>query len=600
MDQNRVEHDLLGEIRLSSNDLFGIHTARASENFRLGGESLRQFPALLTALAQVKSAAAWANVKLGVLPEEIGNAIMAAAAEIAAGDLHEHFPLDVVQGGGGTSTNMNMNEVLATRATELLATAPEPTPNSHTPHADPDGRQPPAAPPEHPWTDARDHPTEVNPSSQNTRTGPRALRTQMDPHGRTPGTGLEVRTTETDPGGHTTRMDPGDRSAWTDPGGHTSGADPGGDTTEADPGRRNTLEGPKDHSAHEGPRGHGAHEGPRGHQARADPYGQATGGEPRGHAMRVDPHDHVNRSQSTNDVMPTALNLAVLTTAQATVRSLRVVAESLRRQAARYRSLDRLGRTCLQDAVPVPAGLVHDGQASAVLSAARLLESAAGELRGVPLGATAIGTGLGAPPGFAELALERLAEETGLALEPAANLSEGIASLESLASVADAMARGGRVLARVASDLRLLSSGPVGGMAEVRLPPMQAGSSIMPGKVNPVIPELVMQVSFQLEGGAHTVHLACAAGELEVTPWAPVVTAELLRGLRRLERVALLFATRCLDGMAWNEDAVRDNLRGSLREAVESAVEHGHAYAVTHFPLEPSPITDLNHAAGTP
>ncbi|MEV4895975.1 lyase family protein [Nonomuraea sp. NPDC055795] len=498
MDQNRVEHDLLGEIRLSSNDLFGIHTARASENFRLGGESLRQFPALLTALAQVKSAAAWANVKLGVLPEELGNAIMAAAAEIAAGDLHEHFPLDVVQGGGGTSTNMNMNEVLATRATELLATTPEPT----------------------------------------------------------------------------------------GPGGHTSGTGPGGHTTEADSGRHSTLEGPRGHSAHEGPRGHGA---------LADPYGQATGGETGGHDMRVDPHDHVNRSQSTNDVMPTALNIAVLTTAQATVRSLRVVAESLRRQAARYRSLDRLGRTCLQDAVPVPAGLVHDGQASAVLSAARLLESAADELRGVPLGATAIGTGLGAPPGYAELALERLAEETGLALEPAANLSDGIASLEGLASVADAMARGGRVLARVASDLRLLSSGPVGGMAEVRLPPMQAGSSIMPGKVNPVIPELVMQVSFQLEGGAHTVHLACAAGELEVSPWAPVVTAELLRGLRRLERVALLFATRCLDGMAWNEDAVRDNLRGSLREAVESAVEHGHAYAVTHFPLDPS-----NHPAGTP
>ncbi|MFI6291149.1 lyase family protein [Nonomuraea sp. NPDC050790] len=461
MDQNRVEHDLLGEIRLSSNDLFGIHTARASENFRLGGESLHQFPALLIALAQVKSAAAWANVKLGVLPEDVGTAIMSAAAEVAAGRLHEHFPLDVVQGGGGTSTNMNMNEVLAARATGLLAETP------------PDPRNGPR---------------------------PRPI--------------------------------------------------------------------------------------PNSHNIRSAPPGPNK---------RVDPHDHVNRSQSTNDVMPTALNIAVLTTAQATARSLRAVAESLRRQAARYRSLDRLGRTCLQDAVPVPAGLVHDGQAGAVLAAARLLEAAAGELRGVPLGATAIGTGLGAPPGYAEMALERLAEETGLALHPAANLSDGIASLESLASVADAMARGGRVLARVASDLRLLSSGPVGGIGEVRLPPMQAGSSIMPGKVNPVIPELVMQVSFQLEGGAHTIHLACAAGELEVTPWGPVVTAELLRGLRRLDRVATLFATRCLDGMAWNEDAVRDNLRGSLREAVESAVEHGHAYAVTHFPLEPA----RNHPQGT-
>ncbi|MFI9550422.1 lyase family protein [Nonomuraea endophytica] len=549
MDQNRVEHDLLGEIRLSSNDLFGIHTARASENFRLGGESLRQFPALLTALAQVKSAAAWANVKLGVLPEEIGNAIMGAAAEVAAGDLHEHFPLDVVQGGGGTSTNMNMNEVLATRATELLATTPEPTPNGHTPRPDLDARKTRVAPPA--WVDPRDHTVGADPDSHSTLTGPLGLHAQVDPHDRTPQADLDGRTTG-DPDGQGTHVDPGGRSGHVDPGGETT----------------------------------------RGH---AD-----------GYEMRVDPHDHVNRSQSTNDVMPTALNIAVLTTAQATVRSLRVVAESLRRQAARYRSLDRLGRTCLQDAVPVPAGLVHDGQASAVLSAARLLESAAGELRGVPLGATAIGTGLGAPPGYAELALERLAEETGLALEPAANLSDGIASLEALASVADAMARGGRVLARVASDLRLLSSGPVGGIAEVRLPPMQAGSSIMPGKVNPVIPELVMQVSFQLEGGAHTVHLACAAGELEVTPWGPVVTAELLRGLRRLERVAMLFATRCLDGMAWNEDAVRDNLRGSLREAVESAVEHGHAYAVTHFPLEPlerlepAQTPDPSHPASTP
>ncbi|GAA3316558.1 lyase family protein [Nonomuraea dietziae] len=427
MDQIRVEHDLLGEIMLSSKDLFGIHTARASENFRLGGESLRQFPALLTALALVKSAAAWTNVKLGVLPAEIGHAVMTAAREVAGGGLHEHFPLELVQGGGGTSTNMNMNEVLASRATAL-------------------------------------------------------------------------------------------------------------------------LEG----------------------------------------AVRVDPHDHVNRSQSTNDVMPTALNLAVLTTARETVRSLRGLAESLERKAGQYRSLERLGRTCLQDAVPVPAALVHQGQAASVLSAARVLESAAGELRRMPLGATAIGTGLGAPPGYRELALRRLAEETELDLEPVANLSEGISSLEGLASVADAMARAGRVLARIASDLRILASGPIGGFGEVRLPPVQAGSSIMPGKVNPVIPELVMQVSFQLEGGAHIVHLACSAGELEVTPMGPVVTAELLRGLRRLDLVAGLFATRCVDGLTWNEEAVRANLRGSLQEAVESAVEHGHTYAVNHFPLEPA------------
>ncbi|MBN6056748.1 hypothetical protein JYK22_32775, partial [Nonomuraea sp. RK-328] len=420
---SRIEHDLLGQVTLSASTLYGIHTARASENFRMDGEGLRQFPALLSALARIKSAAAWTNVKLGVLPPDLGDAIMAAAQDVCSGRLHEHFPLDVVQGGGGTSTNMNMNEVLANHAGALLSRA---------------------------------------------------------------------------------------------------------------------------------------------------------GGGP----VRVDPHDHVNRSQSTNDVMPTAVNVAVMTTAPAAVRSLRRVADSLSRKARQYEQLERLGRTCLQDAVPVPAPLVHDGQATSVLAAARALEEACDALRAVPLGATAIGTGLGAPPGYREAVIQRLSEETGLDLRPAVNLSEGIASLESLAWVADAMARAGRAMARVAADLRLLASGPVGGFGEVRLPPVQAGSSIMPGKVNPVIPELVMQVSFQLQGGAHIVHLASAAAELEVTSMGPVVTAELLRGLHRLHRVADLFAARCVDGLTWNEQAVRANLRGSLQQAVESAVEHGHAHAI--------------------
>ncbi|MER5999731.1 lyase family protein [Nonomuraea angiospora] len=413
----RVEHDLLGPLTLSADVLYGIHTARAGENFRLGGETLREYPALLAALAQVKSAAAWTNDKLGVLGSDIAQAVMAAAREVVEGGLHEHFPLEVVQGGGGTSTNMNMNEVLAGRASALL------------------GR-------------------------------------------------------------------------------------------------------------------------------------------------RVDPHDHVNRSQSTNDVMPTALNIAVLVTARSTGRSLRVLAESLSRKGRQYESLTRLGRTCLQDAVPVPAALVHEGQATSVLAAATALEGAAEALQYVPLGATAIGTGLGAPEGYRELAIRRLAEETGLDLRPSANLSEGISSLEGLAWVADAMARAGRAVARIAGDLRLLASGPVGGFGEVSLPPVQAGSSIMPGKINPVIPELVMQVSFQLQGGAHAVHLASAAPELEVTAMAPVVTAELLRGLRRLGRVSEVFAGRCVDGLTWNTEAVHANLQGSLQPAVESAVEHGHAHAV--------------------
>jgi aspartate ammonia-lyase len=418
----RVEHDSLGERSVPDEALYGIQTMRALENFALGGDRLCDRPALVVALARVKAAAALANRELGRLEPDLADAIVRAAREVAGGAHHEHFPLPIVQGGGGTSTNMNANEVLANRANELLGSA-------------------------------------------------------------------------------------------------------------------------------------------------------------RGRYAPVHPNDHVNRSQSTNDVIPTAEALAVHAHAGAAGEGLVQVRAALLRQAAENEGLEHLGRTCLQDAVPLPVSAVHQAQARTIDDAATALGGAAGRLLAVPLGATAVGTGLGAPEGFGRAAVEHLRAESGVDVRLAEDPFAALASLEPFAAVAEAAARCGRALARIATDLRLLASGPVGGIGEVRLPVLQPGSSIMPGKVNPVLPELVVQVSFELEGSAQTVRLAAAAGELELAIMGPVVTAELLRGLDRLVRVAALFAERCLAGLEWQRDRVDANLQGSLQPAVERAQVEGYEEA---------------------
>jgi aspartate ammonia-lyase len=308
--------------------------------------------------------------------------------------------------------------------------------------------------------------------------------------------------------------------------------------------------------------------------------GERLGGA-RGAYDRVHPNDHVNRSQSTNDVLPTAEAIAVHVASREALAGLEHLRAALLRQADEHEGLDHMGRTCLQDAVPAPVSDVHRSQATTVADAAAELEHAAAPLLAVPLGATAVGTGLGAPPGYRELAVGYLAEETGLAVVPG-DLFAGLASLEPFATVADATARAGRALARIAADLRLLSSGPIGGIGEVRLPSLQPGSSIMPGKVNPVLPELVLQVSYQLAAAAHAVHLAAGAGELELTVMGPVATDELLRALPRLGRVAVLFADRCVAGLAWRRDRVEANLRGSFQAAVEEAERVGYEEAAKH------------------
>lgn len=396
----------------------GPQTLLALANFPSHGRRFSDVPEFVRAYTQVKAAAATANVALGVLDAERGDAITAAAREVADGRHADRFPTALVQGGGGTSTNMNVNEVLAARATELLAAA--------------------------------------------------------------------------------------------------------------------------------------------------------------GSGTTVHPNDHVNRSQSTNDTYPTAMALALRALTAPAVAALDVLERSLLAKADEYGPLPRLGRTCLQDAVPLPVDATHRAQAAAVRRVAGGLRDAAAALTAVPLGATAVGTGIGAPDGYAAAAVAELAALAGVEVARADDLFDALAHLDPYSALAAAAARAATTLGKIAADLRLLSSGPASGLGEVVLPARQAGSSIMPGKVNPVIPELVMQLGFRVRGAAATVDLAVAAGELELNVMEPVVLDALVTALADLTAAAGTFATACVDGLRWDTAAVAANLRGSLHELVELAGASGY------------------------
>ncbi|HEX4358845.1 MAG TPA: lyase family protein [Pseudonocardia sp.] len=398
---------------------YGAQTELALGNFPTHGRLLSQVPELLRGYAWVKEAAARANVELGVLDEVRGAAIERAAREVADGGHNAEFPLPVVQGGGGTSTNMNVNEVLAARATELLAAS-----------------------------------------------------------------------------------------------------------------------------------------------------GRAE--------LRVHPNDHVNRSQSTNDTYPTAMALALAQLAGTTRASLDVLEHSLLAKGAEYDALVRLGRTCLRDAVPLTAGQTHRGQAHAVRRTSAVLARAAEDLLAVPLGGTVLGTGISAPPGFAAAAVGHLRARSGYEVTVAGDYFDAMANLDAYSGLANSCVRAAHVLAKIAADLRLLSAGAAVGRAEVVLPALQAGSSIMPGKVNPVVPELVMQLGYRIRGAASTVDAAVAGGELELNVMEPVILDALVTALTDLREASATFATRCIDGLVWDGPAVAANLAGSLHELVEMSAEVGY------------------------
>jgi aspartate ammonia-lyase len=398
--QTRIEHDLLGEREVPDEALYGIQTLRALENFPITGVPLREFPALIDALAAVKEAAALANADLGLLPQEISDLIVRAAREIRDGRHHEHFLVDMIQGGAGTSTNMNANEVIANRALELL-------------------------------------------------------------------------------------------------------------------------------------------------------------GRPRGEYQSVHPNNHVNLSQSTNDVYPTAMKLALHSQIEGLARAMSDLAAAFLAKGDEFSPFIKMGRTQLQDAVPMTLGQEFTAFGRTMLEDVQRLGEAQALIREINLGGTAIGTGITAPPGYAEAVRAHLSRITRLELITAPDLIEATADTGAFVQLSGVLKRCAVKLSKICNDLRLLASGPRAGFNEIDLPAMQPGSSIMPGKVNPVIPEVVNQVCFDIIGGDMTVTMAAEAGQLQLNVFEPVIAFRLLAGISSLCNACVVLRERCVDGITANPERMR-------------------------------------------
>jgi aspartate ammonia-lyase len=396
----RKERDLLGERDVPADALYGVQTLRALENFPITGVALREFPALVGALATVKAAAARANAELGLLAPDAAEAIERAADEVRAGRHHEHFLVDMVQGGAGTSTNMNANEVIANRALELM-------------------------------------------------------------------------------------------------------------------------------------------------------------GRPRGDYAALSPNTHVNLSQSTNDVYPTALKLALHESIERLRAAMRQLADAFLAKGHEFQGMVKMGRTQLQDAVPMTLGQEFSAFGHTMLEDVDRLGEVQGLLRETNMGATAIGTGITAPGGYAEAVRRHLSALTALELVTAPDLVEATADTGVFVQLSGVLKRCAVKLSKICNDLRLLSSGPRAGFGEINLPPMQPGSSIMPGKVNPVIPEVVNQVCFDIVGGDVTVTMAAEAGQLQLNVFEPVIAYRLLGGLDMLHNACDVLRERCVAGITANQDRMR-------------------------------------------
>ncbi len=393
----RIEHDLLGEMAIPAESYFGIHTQRAVDNFPVSGNKISIYPELINALATVKQACAEANRSLGTLSDTKANAIIAACLEIRNGNLHSSFVVDVIQGGAGTSTNMNANEVIANRGLEHL--------------------------------------------------------------------------------GH--------------------------------------AKGEYDH---------------------------------------LHPLEDVNMSQSTNDVYPTAVKIALNFEIKKLHSAMGVLIAEFDKKSAEFAQYLKVGRTQLQDAVPMTLGqefstysvmLQEDQQR--LIEASRLIEE-------INLGATAIGTRINAPKGYAEIVSKFLSEISGLQLVTAANLVEATQDAGAFVQLSGVLKRIAVKLSKTCNDLRLLSSGPRAGFGEITLPAVQAGSSIMPGKVNPVIPEVVNQIAFDVIGNDMTITMAAEAGQLQLNAFEPIITKNLMDSIIYLRQGCLILAEKCVSGIKANPD----------------------------------------------
>lgn len=399
--------------------LYGTQARLSLQNFQPRGRRIGDIPAFIRNYALVKKAAATANRALGTLDGPRADAIIVACDEIAAGSHAGQFPTPLVLGGGGTTTNMTVNEVIATRATQLAGIA-------------------------------------------------------------------------------------------------------------------------------------------------------------------VHPNDHVNASQSTNDTFPTVMALTIMDLAEKPLRALEELAETLEAKAGEHAETRYLGRTCLQDAVSVRAGQTLRGQARAVNRGADQLREAVGDLSAVPLGATVLGTSIGSPDGFAAACVDELARLVDHDVTVSEDFFDALAHLDPYAAVADAASRAAITVARIGADLRLRSSGPRGGLAEVTIPRLQAGSSIMPAKVNPVVPEYAMQLSYRVRGAAYTISCAVDAGELELNVMEPVILDSLLDIFEDLQQAAHAMAALCVSGLEWNGVRREENLAHAVDRWVELAGVSGYDEASRH------------------
>jgi aspartate ammonia-lyase len=405
--RTRREHDLLGERDVPDEALYGVQTLRALENFPITGVPLREFPALILALASVKEAAAQANAELGLLEPRLAETIGRVAQELRAGRHHEHFVVDMIQGGAGTSTNMNANEVIANRALELL-------------------------------------------------------------------------------------------------------------------------------------------------------------GYPRGEYKQVHPNNHINLSQSTNDVYPTAIKIALHATIERLRTEMSALAAAFLHKGEEFAPYIKMGRTQLQDAVPMTLGQEFTAFGHTMLEDVERLSEAQALIREMNMGATAIGTGINAPTGYADKVCEHLSRITGLRLITAPDLVEATADTGAFVQLSGVLKRCAVKLSKICNDLRLLSAGPRAGLGEINLPAMQPGSSIMPGKVNPVIPEVVNQVCFDVMGGDMTVTIAAEAGQLQLNVFEPVIAYRLLRSIESLGNACRVLRERCVEGITPNPDRMRHFVEHSI------------------------------------
>ncbi|MDR2173849.1 MAG: aspartate ammonia-lyase [Burkholderiales bacterium] len=404
---SRIEKDFLGERELPDNVYYGVQTLRGKENFHITGRSMSGEPSMIKGLAYVKKAAAMANRDCGVLSAEVAEAIVKACDRLIAGEFVDQFVTDFIQGGAGTSVNMNTNEVIANIALESM-------------------------------------------------------------------------------------------------------------------------------------------------------------GKPKGDYATVSPNDHVNCSQSTNCAYPTAFHLALIIRLKEYAVTLRGLQDALIAKSKEFDKVLKMGRTHLQDAVPMSLGAEFHGFATSIAEEIELIENTCDLLREVNLGATAIGTSVNAPQGYPKLAVEYLSKVSGEKFALASDLIEATSDCGDYVQVSGALKRNAVKLTKICNDLRMLASGPRCGLSEINLPQLQPGSSIMPGKVNPVIPEVVNQTCFYVIGMDLTVTLAASAGQLQLNVMEPVIAYALFSSISTMQNAVKGLTEQCVKGITANKERTEAMVLGSL------------------------------------